>query len=222
MAQQSATVRPPRQRRSRESYERVLEAARRLLEENGFDGFTVSEVAARSGVSVGAIYERFGSKESLLRVVHAGVMESLSAAQTAILAEVAGAEPAEVIAQAVAAIAREPIEHRAILRAFMHLGAVDPEIAERGSQASIALGRAFKAVVLAQRKAIVHPDPDLAVDVGFRMVYCTVARQVMYGPAFESDLAITWDRLLEELSAACVAYLLGVPAARPARGRQRG
>ena len=62
-----SAVRPPKQRRSRESYERVLEAAHTLLEENGFDGFTIQEVAARSGVSVGAIYERFGNKESLLR-----------------------------------------------------------------------------------------------------------------------------------------------------------
>ncbi len=50
-----SAVRPPKQRRSRESYERVLEAAHTLLEENGFDGFTIQEVAARSGVSVGAI-----------------------------------------------------------------------------------------------------------------------------------------------------------------------
>ena len=46
------TVRPPKQRRSRESYERVLDAAHTLLEENGFEGFTAQEVAVRSGVSI--------------------------------------------------------------------------------------------------------------------------------------------------------------------------
>ena len=75
-----SAVRPPKQRRSRESYERVLDAAHTLLEENGFEGFTVQEVAARSGVSIGAIYERFGNKESLLRAVHARLMESMSEA----------------------------------------------------------------------------------------------------------------------------------------------
>ena len=74
-----SAVRPPKQRRSRESYERVLDAAHTLLEENGFEGFTVQEVAARSDVSVGAIYERFGNKESLLRSVHARLMDSMSA-----------------------------------------------------------------------------------------------------------------------------------------------
>jgi AcrR family transcriptional regulator len=71
-------VRPPKQRRSRESYERVLDAAHALLEENGFEGLTVQEVAARSGVSIGAIYERFGNKETLLRAVHARLMEAMS------------------------------------------------------------------------------------------------------------------------------------------------
>ena len=78
-------------------------------------------------------------------------------------------------------------DHRAILRAFMHLGAADDRSRSRGSQASIDLGRVFKSLVLAHRDAIGHADPELAVDVAFRMVYCTVARQIMYGPMFESD-----------------------------------
>jgi AcrR family transcriptional regulator len=213
---QPTGVRPPRQRRSRESYERALQAARQLLEENGFEGFTVQEVAARSGVSVGAIYERFGSKESLLRVVHAAVMDSLARDNAAIeAAAVNGSDPAAAIAQAVAGVARVATDHRAILRAFMHLGAVDDEIASRGSQSSIELGHVFKALVLPHRKAIRHPDPELAVDVAYRMVYCTVARQIMYGPSFESDAPISWERLVEELADACIAYLLGAPA----RGR---
>src|SRR5579871_4788684 len=99
---QPPEVRPPRQRRSRESFERVLDAAARLLEENGFEGFTVQEVASRSGVSVGAIYERFGSKESLLRVVHARTMEALETAVAEIETQDAPAEPAAAIADAVA------------------------------------------------------------------------------------------------------------------------
>ena len=73
-----SAVRPPKQRRSRESYERVLDAAYGLLEENGFEGFTVQEVAARANVSIGAIYERFGNKETLLRTVHARLMDTMA------------------------------------------------------------------------------------------------------------------------------------------------
>src|SRR5581483_3122278 len=93
-------IRPPQQRRSRESYERVLDAAHVLLEENGFEGFTVQEVAARAGVSVGAIYERFGNKETLLRAVHARLMEAMAAGEGAAVSDGA-ADAAGAIAGAV-------------------------------------------------------------------------------------------------------------------------
>jgi hypothetical protein len=73
--------------------------------------------------------------------------------------------------------------------------------------------------VLAHRADLAHPDPETAVDVCFRMTYSTFARQVMYGPVFESDRAIKWDDLVTEVGAACAAYLLE-QRARPARARR--
>ena len=101
-----SAVRPPKQRRSRESYERVLDAAHALLEENGFEGFTAQEVAVRSGVSIGAIYERFGSKETLLRAVHERLMESMSEAGALAAARIDSSDGARAaIAASVAGMA---------------------------------------------------------------------------------------------------------------------
>ena len=72
------SVRPPKQKRSQKSLERVLEASTRLLQESGFDAFTIQDVSQRADVSVGAIYARFGNKESLLRAVHRHAMESIA------------------------------------------------------------------------------------------------------------------------------------------------
>ena len=207
-----SAVRPPQQRRSRESYERVLEAAHTLLEENGFEGFTVQEVAARSGVSVGAIYERFGNKESLLRSVHARLMESMSAANEAAEAtapSVGGA--AAAIVASIGGMARVMNDNRKALRAFMHLGAVDEVISARGSQASIALSKEFKRSLMPHAGEFRHPRPDVALDVAYRIAYSTLARQVMYGPVFESDQRLSWKRLVDEIGAACAAYLLNGP-----------
>jgi hypothetical protein len=101
----------------------------------------------------------------------------------------------------------------------MHLGAVDDEIARRGSESSIDLARQFEETVLHHRNELCHPDPEKAVDVAFRMAYCTFARQVMYGPTFESNTAIDWDDLVEEVGAACAAYLFEKRQAQP-RGRR--
>jgi AcrR family transcriptional regulator len=203
------TVRPPKQRRSRESYERVLDAAHALLEENGFEGLTVQEVAARSGVSIGAIYERFGNKETLLRAVHARLMESMSRGGESTGDRVAGGDTAAAaVSAAVAAVARVMNDNRQALRAFMHLGAVDEVISARGSEASIAVSKSFKATLKPYVKEFAHPDPQVALDVAFRIAYSTLARQVMYGPVFESDRRISWKRLVDELGIACASYLL--------------
>lgn len=207
-----SAVRPPKQRRSRESYERVLGAARALLEENGFEGLKVQEVAARSGVSVGAIYERFGNKETLLRDVHARLMQTMSQDNDSLgeLAASAGGAAAAVAA-VVAGMARVMNDNRKALRAFMHLGAVDEVISARGSRASIALSKTFKRALLPHAAEFRHPDPEVALDVAFRIAYSTLARQVMYGPVFESDRRLGWKRLVDEIGAACAAYLLSAP-----------
>jgi AcrR family transcriptional regulator len=46
--------------------ERVLEAARELLVEVGFDGTTVQAVAARSGAHASAIYRRWSSRHEIV------------------------------------------------------------------------------------------------------------------------------------------------------------
>ena len=59
-------LREPTQDRSRESLRRVFDATNRLLQEKTFDKITVGEISAASSVSVGSIYQRFGSKDDLL------------------------------------------------------------------------------------------------------------------------------------------------------------
>jgi AcrR family transcriptional regulator len=199
-----APVRPPKQKRSQESLERVLEASIGLLEERGFDAFTVQEVSQRAEVSVGAIYARFGSKENLLRAVHRHSMEALAALD--------GRPAREVIVEAVRTVAGIFRGNEPLLRAFMHLGAIDDEISRRGSEVSTDLAKQFEATILAHGDEIAHPSPETAVDVAFRMAYCTFARQVMYGPTFESNRPIGWDELVDEVGNACAAYLLARPA----------
>ena len=215
------SVRPPKQKRSRESLERVIEASLQLLAENGFEAFTIQDVSKRAGVSVGAIYARFGNKESLLRAVHRDAMESLRPEHDVVAA--ADGQPEakarDVVLAAVRAIAAIFHGNEDILRAFMHLGAVDEEIARRGSDASVDLARQFAATVLAHRDELAHPDPEKAVNVAYRMAYCTFARQVMYGPTFENDRTIEWDDLVAEVGSACAAYLLQKPVAPPRRRR---
>jgi len=213
MSQAPPAISPPRQRRSRESFERVLRAAGELLEDNGFEGFTIQQVAEHSGVSVGAIYARFSNKETLVHAVHARLMESMGAGDRAVATAGDAADLTETIKLAIARVTSNYKEHQRALRVFMHLGAVDDYIASHGSIASIALSRAFEQAILAHRAEIRHSDPELAADIAFRMVYSVLSRQVMYGTQFESDRPVDWNILERELAAACRAYLAFPPPA---------
>ena len=69
MRNEAEFTRAPKQTRSREALERVIETATSLLDEVGLEGFAIHEISRRSNVSIGSIYARFASREDLLRVV---------------------------------------------------------------------------------------------------------------------------------------------------------
>ena len=62
--------REPQQVRSRETVERLLDAAREVLLRRGWDGATTNHIAAAAGVGPGSFYQYFADKEAILsRVV---------------------------------------------------------------------------------------------------------------------------------------------------------
>jgi AcrR family transcriptional regulator len=206
----AASVRPPQQKRSQASFARVLHAGIRLLEQKGYQGFTLQEVSRRAGVSIGSIYARVPSKDALFHAIHIEAMREIDGDDPlGAVDELAHLPTRELVVEAVRRLAQPFRAHAAILGVFMHRGAVDDVVAMRGSAASSERGERFSALLLTRRDDIRHPEPELAVDVAYRMAYCTLARQVMYGPTFESQREIDWDELVAELGRACASYLLG-------------
>jgi AcrR family transcriptional regulator len=65
----------PVQLRSAERISKLLDAAAELIDEHGIDGLTTSDVAVRSGSSVGVVYRYFPNIQSLLRGLAARNMD---------------------------------------------------------------------------------------------------------------------------------------------------
>jgi len=77
----------PSQERAQHTVEAIVEAAARILERLGHDGFNTNAVAELAGVSIGTLYQYFPDKDALLG--------ALIARETALLvrdAELAGTE----------------------------------------------------------------------------------------------------------------------------------
>jgi AcrR family transcriptional regulator len=66
----SALILPVMQRRSGDTVVALMDSAQALLEDGGYHSATVSSIAAKANVSVGAVYRRFKDKESLFAAVY--------------------------------------------------------------------------------------------------------------------------------------------------------
>jgi AcrR family transcriptional regulator len=73
------TIRPPRQERSRRAWDRVLDAGVALLEEAGYEGFTIAAVCERAHVPPRAIYDRAPTKDALFLAVYEHGMARIKA-----------------------------------------------------------------------------------------------------------------------------------------------
>lgn len=59
-------VRVPRQKRSIEKKERIIEAAYRIFNQNGYFGTNTAEIAKEAGLSTGSVYAYFTDKKDIL------------------------------------------------------------------------------------------------------------------------------------------------------------
>ena len=177
-------IRPPLQRRSQKSLERVLDAGADLLREAGYEGFTLQEVSKRSGVSVGSIYARTSSKEALILAIYDRetsrmAEENRQIETTSQRVDLHGRALVEALVEEMAEVV---LRNAATLRVFMHRAVVDQNFWERGSQGLRSLSAVFENALHEHADEIRHPDPDLAIDIAFRFVYDTLARRISTVP----------------------------------------
>lgn len=210
MATREPLIRPPLQRRSQESLERLLQAGFEVLKEEGFEGFTLQEVSRRAGVSIGSIYARVPSREALIMAIYERAMAWTELEQNEFVrnAERLDLDARERVETIVTEMAETMLLQSDVLRVFMRQAPLNPEIWARGAEKSQATAKAFETAILQHRDDLGHPEPELAIDVAFRMIYCTVARRITHGGKFESRRAISDKKLVRELARAVADYLL--------------
>jgi AcrR family transcriptional regulator len=215
---QKAPERParrvPAQERSRRRYETIVEVAGQLFAEQGFEGSTMEEIAARAHTSIGSLYQFFSDKLDVFRAVaercldrSRGLFSQLTAAGERLSWE-------EMLDRAVDAfftLHREDPAYRAIwtnLQLYGEYAEADEALMRELSQASAAL------------MALWRPDlPERKRRLVGRMVVGTVSSLLLMS-ARESDAAAR--DLVAETKLMLRAYLARhlPPTANP-RGRAR-
>ena len=82
---QSLARRQPRQARSREKVELILEATLRILDQAGLEALTTNRIAEAAGISIGTLYQYFGDKLQVLDELAQRESDRLTAELLAVL-----------------------------------------------------------------------------------------------------------------------------------------
>jgi AcrR family transcriptional regulator len=139
--------------------ERLLAAARELIEEGGYGSASVAAIAERAGVASGTVYRHFASKAELFlevfRVVCAGEERAMRAA-----ADGAGAAAVDRLEAVLATFARRALQNRRLAWALL-AEPVDPLVdAER-----LAYRERYASLVAAELRAGIADGEIPAQDV---------------------------------------------------------
>jgi hypothetical protein len=127
----------------------------------------------------------------------------------------AGLDARQVIMRATREMAEHMLRNQAMLRVFMNRSPVDPVIRERGAKTIRQLARRYEELLLRHEDAFSHPDPSLAIEIAFRMVFMPMRARVSMGSDFGAYREVDDEQLIEELGRGVAAYLLDAPQPSP-------
>jgi AcrR family transcriptional regulator len=214
MPSRSEAVRAPRQKRSQETLDRILDATERLLLKRRFESLSVQEIVRASGTSVGAFYNRFRDKDSLIWGLYDRYDDNLDD-WISDWRRRQGEPPADLI-QAAAWVTRYLIEtlqaRRHLLRALALLVRAHPE-AEQGAQARrTAQHRFLIDALLAHRDQTLHPEPERAAQVAVFGAVSICRERILFSEGLHAQTTEQSNaQLLEDVTNMVVGLL------RPAR-----
>ena len=146
-----------------ERRERILDAAREIIGERGYEALTMRDLARASRVTVPTIYNLVGGKDEVLFAAVEEQTERFVASIERVRADSAAAHVVGLIEASCRELLRAPRYYRTLLPLLMQAGAADP--------ARAAVGRALGSQLRLGLEALEHAgelapwaDPDVLIE----------------------------------------------------------
>jgi AcrR family transcriptional regulator len=186
--------RPPQQVRSRETLDRILDAAEQVLADKAFGEATLAEIMERAGVTVGAFYRRFPDKDALLHHLDERFFAELHRRAADVLdperwPETAGA--CTIIHEFAAQAVEVYSTRRGLMRSLFLRARTDIVLQRSAMRVNEVFIARLRALLVPRRAQMTHPDPERAVELGFMMMVGALRELVVFGeiwPAPPSDM----------------------------------
>lgn len=184
-------VRPPLQKRSREAWARVLDAGVEILEEGGYEAFTIAAVCERASVAPRALYERVDTKDALFLAVYDHGMAAVVADHVRFDDSAAWRRlaPAEAVDRAVRELVGIFRRHAALMRSVVLISGVHPEVNRRGGAHVRDLGDRFAARLIEAGAGGPGPAGEQRIRAAFEVVFSALVVRTAYGAGFSGGPA---------------------------------
>lgn len=202
MPNQSMSIQP-KQKRSRQRVEAILNAASELFAEVGYESATIVEIAARSHTAVGSMYQYFANKEAIL---YALIERYVAAASETFAGMEVEAFPDMTLEQSIKAIL---VPLKAFIKDNRDFRVIfstthGPAFLEETIRAMDEGFLARTDAALAQARPNVDP-----VDRRKYSLVCMVIMKAMLGMT-TTTTELTFDEIFDELEAVYLRYLTPV------------
>ncbi len=184
-------VRPPLQKRSREAWARVLDAGVAILEEGGYDAFTIAAVCERASVAPRALYERVDTKDALFLAVYDHAMAAVVVDHARFDGSAAWRrlDPSEAVDRAVRELVGIFRRHAALMRSVVLISGVHPEVNRRGGGHVRDLGDRFTARLVEAGAGGPGPAGEQRIRAAFEVAFSALVVRTAYGPGFSGGPA---------------------------------
>lgn len=199
---------PTRQRRSRETVTRLIEAAEAVLRDEGVEAATLRAIADRAEVSVGIVYRRFRDKDAVLRAVYTRFFSRIRAGNRRALHRVAsqGATTPDLVSAIVRGVAEGYRQNRHLLRTLVLYVRThpDPGFKKRARALNAAVYADIHRLLLDSQPDLRRSDRGVVVAFAISTIASTLQERILFEdvtalPALrEGDLIQEMTRMIRQ------------------------
>lgn len=188
----------PQQARAEVTYQAMLEATARVLDQHGVDGLTTNRVAEVAGVSIGSLYQYFPNKQALIAALLDGYMEAIASAVRATIEAYQDAPLEEILRGIARAIRTVYLDQRPVHR---HLSALGSAVGLPDRRKQTLAG------MLAMVEAYLRAHPELDVRAPHTAAFVIVHAVDGVVNAFADHGLLEIDAEIEEMVVMLLRYL---------------
>lgn len=196
----------PKQQRSKEKLERIINAAFIVTSRVGFESVTLADIASEAGVGVSTVYTRFKSKEALLEELHIIITDKTLNTIDSYFSIYRDYKVSlsDIVREIIEDSLKMTRDLSGFYKATYQQSITNAAFAEREKTIRVKLLKTLKKIFLLRKQEIGHPRPGSAIDFFVAMYVGVITDRVMT----QNFSGLTDKKLAQELTNASKSYLL--------------